>query len=335
MQLLKQTHELQTHNPEFAKDARDFFSGRLSGHIGTWRYSEPNFEGDPVNGMGKWAEFVKNARNGSDYYVTNHEIDIIPSALKFLQTLEDITLIDLGPGSKEALLEKPGQYMKKLNTIRQYVGVDIVPELLERTKLDLAETFPHIHYYGACADFYKDRFTYPLSGTPVMVMFGQTLLNLPIDPFNKDLVEKMLLFRLKRLRLHLSSGYLIVTQDTNLDADSLYKAYMEEADFDLNLLDRVKRDLPTSGFDVSAFDFEPYFVEQTGAAAHTYVLNKNLKCNIAGEAISLNKGQRLFMHNTFKLPAEYFQSIAQKAGYEPITVLTEPENHIALHILKA
>lgn len=324
------------YNRDFAKDARDFFSKRLSGHIGTWRYSEPLYQGDVVNGMQKWAEFVESARNGSAYYVYRDELEVIEKSKIYIEALGDITLIDLGPGSKEAILEKPGFYMNNLQTIKSYVGVDIVPEIIQRTQNIIQTNFPKIDYYGVYADFYKDRFMYPIKGTPVMVMFGQTLMNLPIDPFNKELVEKMLLFRLKQLKLSLNDGgYLIVTQDMNQNEKSLYDAYMEEADFDLNLLERIKRDVPTINFEPEAFRFEPYFVLETGAAAHTFIAKKDMVFTIENEEMKISKDDRFFMHNTFKFTPEVFIDMAQKAGFKSKSVIITENNNIALHLLES
>lgn len=325
------------YNEAFARDAQDFFSARRLGHMGTWRYSEPMYNSDVVNGMHHWAEFVKTARAGSDYYVVNEELEVINNLSQIISSeiKGPVTLIDMGPGSKEALLEKIGPFLRNLET-KKYVGVDIVKECLDRIEVCLQDNFPSINFHGCNKDFYNERITYPVEGTPVMVMVGQTIFNLPINPFDLKKPSEKTIQHLKRFKSYLgSNGYLIVTQDCNLDGDDLYKAYMTEADFNLNMLHRIKRDLPVHGnYNPDGFSFEPYWIPETGAAAHTYVARENMNFSIADEAFSIEKGQRFFMHNTYKFSCAAFQKMAHAAGFSVQSSHLSNTRRMAIHVLR-
>lgn len=325
-------------NQDFLKDTCDFFSGRRAGHIGTWRYSEPLYEGDKVNGMYHWGEFVKSAKAGSAYYVVNDELNAINKTAPILHdhVSSNMTLIDMGPGSKEAVIEKIGPFIKS-GHVSSYIGVDIVKECLERTDKIIAQEFPGIAYFGVNRDFYSAPLAFPVNGTPVMLMFGQTLFNLPIDPLDKSLPDKILLQRLMKFRMHLGyHGYLVITQDCNQDGQSLYDAYMTEENFDRNLLYRIRRDLPVStSYNPDDFAFEPCWVPETGAASHTYVTKNDMNFTIGDEPFSLKSGQRFYMHNTYKFNVDRFLNLTKKAYFEPMHTVMSDSGRIALHILKA
>lgn len=337
MLLQKRAASLPVHD-EFFKDISDFFAGRRSGHVGTWRYSEPLFAGDKVNGMHHWAEFVKSARAGSDYYVVNDELDVIcRTAPKFSSVVPGaLTAIDMGPGSKEAVLEKVGPFLDA-GMVSSYVAVDIVKECVERTGKVIADHYPDVSFFGMHRDFYREPLAFPISGAPVMMMFGQTLFNLPVDPLDVAAYEPLMMERLLRFRMHLGTyGYLVITQDCNQDGKSLYDAYMTEATFDLNLLYRIQRDLPVSdSFDPEDFEFEPCWVPETGAASHTYVVKRDIEFSIGSENFSLEQGQRFYMHNTYKFSTDMFLKMARRAYFEPIFTEKSKSGRVALHVLKA
>lgn len=334
---LKHKNIRPQYDAAFAKDIRDFFSGRRSGHIGTWRYSEPLFKGDKVNGMYYWAEFVKNAKSGNSYYVVNDELEVIKALSGYIADLikEEVAIVDLGPGSEEALYQKVCPFIKALD-IKNYIGIDIVPECLERTRVSLNKYDTSISFDKTNADFYEDIIDLKSQTKNLMVMFGQTIFNLPIDPRIKNLPELVLQSRLSRFYKHLrGNGYLIVTQDCNQDPDSIYNAYMTEANFDLNLLYRIKRDLPVSdGFDPNGFYFEPKFFPDTGAASHTYIAKNNMQFELAEEVFFIPKSQQFFMHNTYKFRPDKFLDVALNAGFKRLATEISSDKKIAIHLLK-
>lgn len=325
-------------NPDFSKDIRDFFSGRKSGHIGTWRYSEPLYKGDIVNGMYHWGQFIKNAQSHGVYYIFNDEVNVIKKFAPKIQSLlpEILTLIDMGPGSKEAVLEKIGPLFKT-GQISSYVAVDVVKECVERTNKIIADNFPDISFFGMAEDFYQETLKIPVSGMPVMLMFGQTLFNLPIHPLDKILPTSIVVDRLLRFRSHLRfGGYLLVAQDINQNGDDLVNAYAGEKEFAENLLYRIQRDLPVSDeFDPAQFSFEPCWVPETGALAHSYICKQDMSFSVSGESFFFKKNKRLYLHNTYKFPVDAFLNMAQNARFDVVHTEFSDSERMALHLLKA
>ncbi len=325
------------YNKAFATDIRDFFSKRRSGHVGIWRYSEPLYEGDRVNGMWHWGQYIKKAKAGNAYYVPNGEIQALNALLKNIRShvKGDITVIDLGPGSEDALLGKVVPVLEALDA-KHYIGVDIVPECLLRIEASLKTNAPDIHFAGINSDFYQEKIQLPTDTTLVMAIFGQTIINLPIDPRVEKLPDMVLGSYFKRFHSHLNgNGYFIAAQDTNQNEADFNDAYMTGADFHLNMLYRIARDLPVSeGFDPDAFGFKITFFKETGAMAYTYVCLKPMAFELEGETFSLSKGQELYLHNSYKFKADRFVSIAKDSGFDLVDTKFDTDQRVAVHLFR-
>lgn len=327
-----------SYNRDFSKDIRDFFSERRSGHVGIWRYSEPLCEGDKVNGMWHWGEYIKKAKTGNAYYVPNGEIQALTTLLRNIRghIKGDTTVVDLGPGSEEALLGKVMPLMKELDA-KHYIGVDIVPECLQRIQENIQDHAPFIKFTGINTDFYQNKVHLPTNTNLVMAIFGQTIINLPIDPRVKDLPDMVLGSYFRRFHSHLNgNGYFIAAQDSNQNEEDFHDAYMTGENFHLNMLYRIKRDLPVSdGFDPAAFGFKITFFKETGAMAYTYVCQKPMSFELEGESFSLTKGQELYLHNSYKFQTDRFVNIARDSGFELIETALDNDNRVAVHLFKA
>jgi|GEM_PF-3290090 len=327
----------QHYNKTFAKDIRDFFSERRSGHVGIWRYSEPMYEGDRVNGMWHWGEYIKKAKAGNAYYVPNGEIEALHTLLKNIRShiKGEAAVIDLGPGSEEALFGKVMPVLEALDS-NHYIGVDIVPECLGRIEDSLKVHSPDIKFTGINSDFYQNKITLPTAETLVMAIFGQTIINLPIDPRVEKLPDMVLGSYFKRFHSHLNgNGYFIAAQDTNQNEADFHDAYRTGADFHLNMLYRIARDLPVSeGFDPEAFGFKITFFKETGAMAYTYVCQKPMTFELEGETFTLSKGQEFYLHNSYKFKADRFVSIAKDSGFDLVETQFDADKRVAVHLFK-
>lgn len=335
-----QVHQRQIQNPEFLQDIQDLFAERRFGHVGCWRFSEPLYQGDPVNGLKYWNSMVKEAKAAGKYYIFSDEVDLINECARAIgqEVAAPVTLVDLGPGSKEAVIDKIGNLIREIGQpVSGYIGIDIVPEVLESTRSTFKESFPFIDYADLHADFFEQKL--PLSASPnvLMVIFGVTLFNLPIDPLQPKLNRMMMVSLLKRMRANLvRDAHFVVTQDCNADLQEIISSYRAQDKVWLNMLQRIIRDLPVSGdFDPEGFSFEPFWVAETCALSHTYVCRKDMDFMIGGESFCLHKGQRFHLHNSYKFPADYFCGLAKQAGFEASFTHINEAGRMALHMLKA
>ncbi|MCD8520538.1 MAG: L-histidine N(alpha)-methyltransferase [Alphaproteobacteria bacterium] len=277
--------------PSFLKDTQDFFARRRFGHMGNWRFSE--------EGLRLWDAISERAKLTGVYYIYSDELEMLAECGKEIASLlpNDITFIDLGPGSQQVIEEKLGVLFKALDgKVKHYIGVDIVPEILETAQEAFAELYPGILFSSALQDFYKDIPNLPTRNFSLAGIFGLTLFNIPIDPRIKGLPEEAISEMLKRLKAYLRPGeYLIVTQDCNRDEKLMKTLYEDQADLWRHVLYRIKNELPVSeGFDPEGFDYEVDWIEETDASVRKFVANKDMNFSIGEENFSITKGRRIF-----------------------------------------
>lgn len=336
----KITIQSQKVDPELLQDACDLFAGRRAGHMGKWMYSYPLYENDPVRGAELWAKVVEDAKNGSPYYVFNDERALIQKAAPVIASYitQNCSLVDLGPGSKDAFTGKIDPIIKTNSYIREYVGVDISTSILNDIDGYVQGTHPFLGTRTANADFFADAFRYPSSQpSELAVLFGLTLFNLCIDPRVPELPEMVLGSYLTRLGQHFRTrnGLLVITQDTNQDPELLAHAYATNKDYESTLLYRIPRDLPVAGdYDPLGFELVMKFHPETKAYSMSFQAQKSMNFSIGGEAFTVTAGDRFYFHNCFKLGAEDFVRIAAQSNLTHLKMIDDG-NHTVLHILRS
>ncbi len=335
------TQQENSFDASFAKDVRDLFANRRAGHLGKWMYSLPLYDGDPVRGAELWTNVIEDAKNGSAYYVFNDERILIRQAAPLIASYikNDCSLIDLGPGSKDAFLNKILPLINASNkSIKEYIGVDICPSTLDTLGSLAKETCSDVTVKTLVADFLDTPFKYPADNpSELAVLFGLTLFNLCIDPRVEELPELLLSRYLKNLGAHFKNqnGILVVTQDTNRDAALLAEAYETNRAYEETVLYRIARDLPISeGYDPEAFEMVMEFHENTGAYSMSFVATRNMDFQIDDEKFFLQSGERFYFHNSYKLQPHIFHAAAKFAGFEVIETIMSDNKRSALHIIR-
>ncbi len=332
--------DLSQNRNAFSQDILDFFQERRAGHLSKWLYSVPQFPGDPVNGTSAWAHVVVEAKQGSPYYPFRDERSVIQYAAESIAGYfpPSTRLIDLGPGSEDALKNKVFPILKAANhNISEYVAVDVSTESLDMAMKNVSSCFPNLGIKSSHHDFILDNFTYgfgPLC--EASVLFGLTLFNLSIDPRVKNLPEYLLTSQIQRIASHMVADkkYLVLTQDTNQDIHTLRKAYMAISPYYRPLLYRIVRDLNVQGdFDPQAFTLDVDFFEETKACSVCFVAQKNMRFSVDRQDQIVRKNQRLYFHNAFKFSSDTFINCARQAGFEVIDTIVQDGNPCLLHIL--
>ena len=331
---------INLNNPYFSTDIKDLFSQRRFSHVGNWRFSKPKFEGDIVNGLGLWNDMSKRAKENGLYYIFSDEIELLKICAPELKKLlpQRLILVDLGPGSKEAVKDKIGTLITGLDKrVMHYTAIDLVPEILQSTKQFFNQTFKNITFSSFHKDFFSESFDLKGHPSKLFVLLGLTMFNIAIDPRDKDLSIEMLLSMLKNLRSNMNTGeHLIVTQDCNSDLQTMYDLYYEQYEVWMNLLYRIKRDLLIHrGFDPEAFSFAPEWFDSTNVSVRTFTAKKGMKFQIDKEDFDIRQGQKFFLHNSYKFPTSEFLDYTRKAKFSPIFSKKNDKGRMALHLLEA
>ncbi|ERT03823.1 hypothetical protein M595_6237, partial [Lyngbya aestuarii BL J] len=132
-------------------------------------------------------------------------------------------------------------------------------------------------------------------------------------------------------------GLLIVGVDTNQNEFSLRKAYDDGrmARLTLSILHFINRDLPISGFDASAFNYEFNWVPSTHCVEHNVRATQEQNFLLDGIPVQIEKGTKFHLLSSYKYPVDYFQDLAKKAGLQPLDCFVDQNGRMAIHILQA
>lgn len=326
-------------NKAFLLDVQDLMAGRRCAHVGRWRFSRPLFDGDPVNGIAIWNRLTERAKRGGLYYIFSDEVTLIRSCVAAIVSAMsiDTMLIDLGPGSEEAILDKIGVILEGAGgRISEYVAVDLVPEILTNAQALFKHRYPHLRFTRVQGDMFGPL-TIPQRGPRVAAIFGQTLFNIVVNPFDHAAVKEKIVAMLAALKNHLRPGEkLLIPQNCCEDQGVIEAAYREQEEVWLNLFHRISRDLPVGdAFDPDAFAFEPCWIKASNILAHTAVPIKMMVFPLGEEIVRLSRGDRLYLHNTVVYPLDAFNSITEAGGFSSLATHLNAERRMALHILRA
>lgn len=297
--------------------------------MANWRFSE--------QGMRIWDTLNVRAELTGKYYIYSDELKLIeaflPEIVEFLPKDADITFIDLGIGSKQIIEDKLGKVFELLGgRVKQYIGVDIVPEIIAEAKEAFAELYPDMKFASSLQDFYKDKPNLPTRNHSLAAMFGLTMLNIPVDPRVKGLPEDALREMLKRLLEFMEPGEtLLMTLDMNQNDASIKEMYEEQEEIWRHMLNRIKHELkPSEEFDPDGFDFVVDKIDETSTWVRKYVAQKDMNFWLGDEYISIKQGQEFFPHNAFKPNHTQFVQLAHEAGWSSVQSRKLDDTNLAI-----
>jgi dimethylhistidine N-methyltransferase len=240
-------------------------------------------------------------------------------------------------GKKALLLELGSGSSLKIRTLLEalepavYVPVDISREHLLASARDLADSFPGLTVRAICAD-YSLPFDLPFEDARLgrAAFFpGSSIGN--FDP--GDAVR----FLQRVASLVGAGGRVLVGVDLIKDRARLEAAYNDRkgvtADFNLNLLQRVNRELEAD-FDLDEFDHRASFNEGSGRVEMHLISRTSQEVKVAGERFTFREGESIHTENSYKYSIEGFRDLACTAGLEPEQVWTDPEDLFSVHGLR-
>jgi len=259
-----------------------------------------------------------------EYYLTRAEREILLNhASKIAQIVgPGRAVIELGSGSslKTPLL---------LNALAPsaYVPIDISGEFLRESVAALASVFPELAVYPIAADFMRP-FTLPLSikGFPRLGYFaGSTIGNMTV-PVAVDF--------LRGIARTLGEGsLLLIGIDRIKDTRRLQAAYDDAqgitADFNLNLLHRINRELQAT-IPVDAFRHVARWNDYEARMEMHLEATREVRFTVAGRPFSIAQGETIHTENSLKYGPRDARTLLRAGGWVPVMEWTDREDLFAL-----
>lgn len=265
-----------------------------------------------------------------EYYPTRTELGILKDNAREIAEC-------IGP---ECLLVEPGSGSSyKVRTLldsmqpQAYIPMDISKTHLIQAASKLSDDYPWLEVHASCIDF-TEKLHLPdeLPAVEKKVAFfpGSSIGNFePLDAihFLADMAEMVG-----------QDGGLLIGVDLKKDRHILDAAYNDAsditADFNLNLLERINRELQGE-FDLNTFEHHAFYNEARGRIEMHLVSKTAQQVRLDDFSIAFNKGESIHTENSYKYSIAEFQSLAAKAGFSSDQVWVDQNNLFSLHYFTA
>ncbi len=274
------------------------------------------------------SEIFEKITDVADYYPTRSERKILLSRGDEIAELigEKAAVIEPGSGNSE----KVPMLLDRLVDPVAYIPIEISQEFLVRASEEIAAKYPGLEVLPVCADF-----TQPLDmplpkrkATRNLVFFpGGTIGNLhPSEAAHF----------LERFRsMAGDAGAVLIGVDLVKDHGVIERAYNDSegvtADFNLNLIDRMNREIGAD-FDRDAFRHHaPFNTEESRIEMHL-VSQREQTVTIDGESFHFDEGEPIVTEYSYKYTPERFREVAHQAGLEVAKLWTDDDALFSLQL---
>ncbi len=263
------------------------------------------------------------------YYPTRTELAIMDRHIGEMASRLGVAcqLIEYGSGSgmKTEIL------LSNLDQPAAYVPIEISREHLERSARHLARRFPLLKVLPVCADYTAD---YQIPSPPGKV--ARRAVYFPGSTIGNFDRPDALSFLRKIARVCGAGGALLIGVDLHKDAAILERAYNDPARvtaaFNLNLLDRLNRELDT-GFDLERFRHQAIWDATAGRIEMHLVSLGAQTVRIGEERIHFADGETICTEHSNKYTLEGFRRLAEEAGFQVQQVWTDDRKWFSVQYL--
>jgi len=263
-----------------------------------------------------------------EYYLTRTEIGILHRCAGEIAELVEpgACLLELGSGAGikvRLLLERLRPYM--------YVPIDISRRQLCASAETMAQDYHWLEVHPVCADYCQPlRFDFIPPHTHRLAFFpGSTLGNFEPEEA-RDFLENL-------RQLVGEDGALLISIDLKKEPERLDAAYNDQAGvtaaFNLNILDRLRRDLDAE-LDAAGFCHQAFYNTQAGRVEMHLISRRSQTIVVDDQAFHFDEGETIHTENSYKYSIAEFQALIRRAGYRPRRVWTDPERLFSVHFLQ-
>ncbi|MDX2287290.1 MAG: L-histidine N(alpha)-methyltransferase [Hyphomicrobiaceae bacterium] len=265
-----------------------------------------------------------------EYYPTRTEIAILDSAAREIAVASDprTVLVELGSGSSR----KTEMLLAAMPGLSAYVPIDVSPTALVDASQRLAKRFPRIPVRPVVGDFTRLSALPPEFGDRPQLGFfpGSTIGNFTPAAAKQLLVHwRGLLGR---------RGRFVVGVDLEKSPRELVSAYDDAqgvtADFNLNLLHRINRELDGT-FDLARFQHVARWNDRERRIEMHLVSRAPQEVQVLGRTIAFAEGESIHTENSYKYTVSRFRTLAEDAGWTPRAVWLDAAERFSVHELSA
>ncbi|MGF1456944.1 MAG: L-histidine N(alpha)-methyltransferase [Alphaproteobacteria bacterium] len=265
-----------------------------------------------------------------EYYVTRTEMALLEAIGPEVRTLT-------GPGAK--VIEYGSGSSWKIRTLlnaledpQVYVAIDISGDHLLDAAEQIAGDFPRVAVGGVCADFSQHiDLTDEIDRAP-----GRHLGFFPgssIGNFTRPHAEA---FLTRAAGVIGRGGAMLLGVDLVKDKGVLERAYNDRAGhtaaFNLNVIARMRNELK---LDIAPEDFEHFaFYNEAEERIEMHLrARRDLAFQVGNTAVTMAAGETLHTENSHKYTLGGVQTMARRAGFDPVRSWTDPQGLFSLHYL--
>lgn len=277
----------------------------------------------------KGSRLFESITETEEYYVTRTEEEILRACSEEISSSigENRYIIEYGSGNSN----KTRTLIRSLKNPAAYALIDISNDAVQRSAERLSTEFPDLKIISICADYLRMGEIPDIPGRPqrVIVFLGSTIGN-----FEPDNAGKFL--DLCAHDMNEGEG-LLVGVDMKKDAEVLNRAYNDSkgytADFNLNLLWRIKRELRTD-LDPATFFHRAYYNEEAGRIEMHLVSTVDQDVMVENRTFHFREGESIHTENSYKYSVEEFTTLVNSSGLRIDKVWKDPRSYFGLFYLK-
>ncbi len=263
-----------------------------------------------------------------EYYQTRTETGILQAALPDLGQLlgARCMLVELGSGASK----KVRLLLEHLRP-DAYVGVDISREFLLVSTAALARDYPWLEVHAACVDFsagldipHGDLDTHKVAFYP-----GSSIGNFAPDEAVHLLGDVAQLVG--------DQGHLLIGVDLKKPVGILDAAYNDAAgvtaEFNLNLLHRIRRELDTD-LDPETFEHYAFYNPLLGRIEMHLISRVCQEIRVEDRTFVFEAGEGIHTENSYKYTVTEFGELASRAGFRQQKVWLDGKAMFSVQLLR-
>ncbi|MBB5711392.1 L-histidine N(alpha)-methyltransferase [Sphingomonas xinjiangensis] len=303
--------------------------------------TDPHFRADVLTGLAarpraipaRWfydrrgSELFEAITRLPEYYPTRTETALLERICPDLDVTAGAAVVEFGSGSSAKT-----PILLRCIEPAAYVPIDISGDFLRQSARDLAADFPGLAVLPVEADFLRPvPLPEQVAGMPKLGFFpGSTIGNM-------DAYQAVDLLRAMRVWLG-EGAKLLIGMDRVKSPDILVPAYDDAqgvtAAFNLNLLDRINRELAGS-IPLDAFRHRAIWNDEASRIEMHLEATSDVAFEVEGRPFSMTAGETIHTENSHKYGERGARLMLRAGGWTPVREWTDPQGWFSLILAEA